>query len=80
MLGSVLFMASALASYLLPTTGDLIDSRLSILGTLLGALCFLVGAALMLPAWRRAVDSVPQRRLSLDPTLGGGGAASAGAP
>jgi hypothetical protein len=59
MVGSVLFMASALASYLLPSTGELIDSRLSILGTLLGALCFLVGAALMLPAWRRAMDSGP---------------------
>jgi len=55
MLGSLLFMWSAIASYVLPTTGDLIDSRASILGTLLGALCFLVGAALVLPAWRAAV-------------------------
>lgn len=52
MVGSVLFMASALASYVLPTTGELINSRWSITGTLLGALCFLVGAALMRPAWK----------------------------
>jgi hypothetical protein len=63
MLGSVLFMWSAIASYVLPTTGDLIDSRASILGTLLGAVCFLVGAALMFPAWRAAVrDAEPVPR------------------
>jgi hypothetical protein len=52
--GSVLFMASALASYVLPT-GDLVSTRVSVVGTLLGAVCFFVGAALMLPAWRAAV-------------------------
>jgi len=55
MVGSLFFMASALASYVLPTTGQLIDSWWAITGTLLGAICFLVGAALMLPAWSRAV-------------------------
>ena len=55
MIGSVLFMWSALASYVVPSTDDLIDSTASIAGTLLGAACFLVGAALMFPAWRRAV-------------------------
>jgi hypothetical protein len=59
MIGSVLFMGSALASYVLPTTGELINSRFSIFGTLLGAACFLVGAGLMLPAWRAAVLSAP---------------------
>jgi hypothetical protein len=54
MVGSVLFMASALASYVLPS-GEVVDTRVSVAGTLLGALCFLVGAALMLPAWRAAV-------------------------
>ena len=57
MLGSVLFMASALASYVLPSTDEVLDVRMSVLGTLLGAVCFFVGAALMLPAWRR--DLVP---------------------
>jgi hypothetical protein len=50
MVGSVLFMASAIASYVLPE-GDLVSTRVSVAGTLLGAACFLAGAALMLPAW-----------------------------
>jgi hypothetical protein len=56
MIGSVLFMASALASYILPSTGEMVDVPLSLAGTLLGAACFLVGAALLLPAWSRAVE------------------------
>jgi hypothetical protein len=55
MIGSMLFMASALASYVLPTTGELVDSWWSITGTLLGAACFLLGAVLMFPAWSHAV-------------------------
>jgi hypothetical protein len=71
MIGSIFFMISALASYVLPTTGELINSPVSIAGTLLGALCFLVGAILMFPAWRHAAreakpvqpeDPQPQRR------------------
>ena len=54
MVGSVLFMASALAGYVLPT-GELVSTRVSVAGTLLGAVCFFIGAALMLPAWRDAV-------------------------
>ena len=52
-------MGSALAGYVLPTTGELINSQVSIIGTLLGAACFLFGAALMLPAWRAAVLTAP---------------------
>ncbi len=59
MLGSVLFMASALASYVLPATDEVLSTRLSVAGTFFGALCFLVGAALMFPAWRQAL--VPSR-------------------
>ncbi|MGB7818225.1 MAG: hypothetical protein WBL35_05730 [Ornithinibacter sp.] len=59
MIGSVLFMASALASYVLPSTDEVANTRVAVAGTLLGALCFLVGAALMFPAWRRSVDGVP---------------------
>ena len=62
MLGSVLFMASALASYVLPSTDEVLDTRLSVAGTLLGAVCFLVGAALMLPAWRRDLRPHPGTR------------------
>jgi hypothetical protein len=59
MLGSVLFMVSALASYVLPSSDELVSTRISVAGTLLGAVCFFVGAALMFPAWRRAVESAP---------------------
>jgi hypothetical protein len=59
MIGSILFMASALASYVLPTTGEYINSQISIAGTLFGALCFLLGAILMFPAWTRAVREAP---------------------
>jgi hypothetical protein len=55
MIGSILFMISALASYILPSTGELINSRISIIGTLLGALGFLFGAILMFPAWRQVI-------------------------
>jgi hypothetical protein len=62
MIGSILFMASALASYVLPRTGELINSQVSIIGTLLGALCFLFGAVLMFPAWSHAIrDAAPER-------------------
>lgn len=64
MIGSLLFMSSALASFALPSSGDVINLRIDIAGTLFGALCFLIGAVLMFPAWRRAVHdadtAVPQ--------------------
>ena len=55
MIGSILFMASALASFVLPMTGEFINSEISLAGTLLGAACFLLGAILMFPAWKSAV-------------------------
>ena len=57
LVGSVLFMGSALASYILPTGEELADA-VAVAGTLLGAVCFLFGAALMFPAWHRAVRRV----------------------
>jgi hypothetical protein len=57
MVGSILFMASALASYVLPSSDEVVNTRVSVAGTLLGAVCFLVGASLMFPAWRRAVQT-----------------------
>ena len=62
MIGSILFMISALASYVLPTTDELINSPVSIIGTLLGALCFLIGAILMFPAWRHAFRAAQPSR------------------
>lgn len=55
MVGSVLFMASALASYVIPSTDELVSTRVAVAGTLLGAVCFLAGAVLMFPAWRQAL-------------------------
>jgi hypothetical protein len=55
MVGSLLFMFSALASFVLPASGSAINLRVDVAGTLFGALFFLFGAVLMFPAWRRAV-------------------------
>lgn len=49
-LGSIWFMASALASFTLTTTGDELNTTITNAGTFLGAVCFLVGAYLLLPA------------------------------
>lgn len=66
MIGSILFMISALASYVLPTTGELINNPVSVAGTLFGALCFLIGAILIFPAWKHAVRAAQPPR-SEDP-------------
>jgi hypothetical protein len=68
MIGSILFMASALASFILPSTGELISDPVSIAGTLFGGVCFLLGAAVMFPAWTQAVlaASASVRRADLD--------------
>ena len=47
--GSVAFGVSAVAGYINPTTGQLNNADRSGLGTLVGAVCFLVGALLLLP-------------------------------
>jgi hypothetical protein len=51
MIGSLLFMAAALAGYVLPSSGEVLNIRVDLAGTLLGAVCFLIGAALLFPAW-----------------------------
>ena len=48
--GSIFFGLSALAAFTLPTTGDLINTTIANMGTFLGAVCFFVGAYLLLPA------------------------------
>jgi hypothetical protein len=57
MIGSVAFMVSAIAGFVVPSTDTVLDLPLANAGTLIGAVCFLLGAALMLPAWRDAVRS-----------------------
>lgn len=44
LLGSVFFMAAALAAFVLPDTDDLLDATLANSGTFLGAICFFVAA------------------------------------
>src|SRR5215218_1775233 len=48
--GSVFFMLSALASFTLRTTGNEVNTTVVNSGTFLGAICFLAGAYLLLPA------------------------------
>ena len=47
--GSVLFMASAIAAFTLDTTGEAINIAVVNTGTFLGAICFLVGSYALLP-------------------------------
>ena len=49
LVGSVAFGVSAVASYVVPASGDLWNAELSNLGTFAGAVCFLIGAILFLP-------------------------------
>ena len=49
MLGSILFGVSAVAAWTVPSTGDIVSLWWANAGTFFGALCFLVGAVLMLP-------------------------------
>lgn len=46
LLGSFFFMVAALAAFVLPDSGDLLDATLANTGTFLGALCFLIAARL----------------------------------
>ena len=49
LIGSVAFGISAVAGYISPATGQLHNAERSNLGTLVGAVCFLAGALLLLP-------------------------------
>ena len=48
LLGSVFFGISAVAGWVQPATGDLLDAALDTSGTFWGAICFLIGAVLLL--------------------------------
>ena len=58
MLGSVAFGVAAIYAIVLPGTGDVLDVAAVNAWTLLGAICFLVGAYLLLPELRRNIDLV----------------------
>jgi hypothetical protein len=49
MVGSIAFLVSAVAAYVLPTTGEPMSLFWTNAGTFVGALCFFAGAALLLP-------------------------------
>ncbi len=49
LIGSVAFGVSAVAGYISPATGQLHNAERSNLGTLVGAMCFLIAALLLLP-------------------------------
>jgi hypothetical protein len=63
MLGSIAFGVSAIYAFILPGTAELLDAWAVNVWTLLGAICFLVGAFLLLPELgrnlRRVVAGVP---------------------
>ena len=44
LLGSVFFGLSAIGAYVVPNTQDLLNAAVATLGTLLGAICFLIAA------------------------------------
>lgn len=56
LLGCVLFGVSAVASYVVPSSGSILDLAASNWTTALGALCFFIGALLILPR-RHAEDA-----------------------
>ena len=49
MVGSIAFGISAIAAKVITTTGDLRNTAIANLGTFVGAVCFLVGAVLLIP-------------------------------
>ena len=57
MLGSIAFMASAIGAFVIPRTGSAVDLTLADRGTLVGAVCFFLGALLAIPAWRQAGEA-----------------------
>jgi hypothetical protein len=60
LLGSIAFGVSAVAGYVVPTSDDVWNAEVSNLGTLVGAICFLIGAILLLPSMAvTAMDSNP---------------------
>ena len=57
LLGCVLFMVSAIASYIVPATGSILDLAAANWGTALGAACFFAGAVLL---WPRSDPARPE--------------------
>jgi hypothetical protein len=54
LVGSVFFGISAVAGYVVPSTGDELDLAAANVSTVLGALCFLAGGLLLVPRYSTA--------------------------
>ncbi len=52
--GSVFFGLSAIGAFVIPSTGELLNATVANVGTFLGAIGFLIGAALLIPEASRA--------------------------
>jgi hypothetical protein len=59
--GSVAFGISAIASFVVPDTGDVLDLAAANVTTVIGALCFLAGALLLLPQRSARSDAPPSQ-------------------
>ena len=57
--GCVFFGISTIGGYVLPSTGDELDLAAANAGTALGALCFLIGALMLLPGVSPAASPSP---------------------
>lgn len=60
MLGSVAFGVSAVGAFIVPSTGELLSLPVANLFTFIGAVCFFVGAALLIPAMAPASEAGPR--------------------
>ena len=65
--GSVAFGVSAIASYVVPETGDVLDLAAANVTTVIGALCFLAGALLLLGGPNGATSPDPDEATAFQP-------------
>jgi hypothetical protein len=63
--GSIFFGVSAIASYVVPSSGSTLDLAAANFTTALGALCFFIGALLLLPRRRAVVSNTVSNQLRL---------------
>jgi len=66
--GSVAFGVSAVAAYVVPTTGSDLNAALANMGTFVGAVCFLLAALMLLPERTRhgSDDAAPDREPAIN--------------
>ena len=65
--GSVAFGVSAIASYVVPETGDVVDLAAANVTTVIGALCFLAGALLLMRGPNGAMSPDPDEATAFQP-------------